>query len=63
MLIGKSKAEVRRLLGGNGNNSGNSESDDWYYTLGFKPSAIDPSSLDVVFKNGKVTAVEANYHD
>lgn len=56
LLIGKSKAEVKQLLGDEENNE---LSDDWHYDLGFKPSllGIDPDVLDVYFQNGKVVKV------
>nr|WP_067061468.1 hypothetical protein [Mucilaginibacter sp. L294] len=56
ILIGKTKAQVRTILG----DAGNSDTDDsWYYELGFKPgSGIDPDGLTIEFKNGKVITVE-----
>jgi hypothetical protein len=53
MLIGKTKSEVRQLLGDEGNNN---ESNHWNYYLGFRPgfANIDPDVLDIEFKEGKV---------
>jgi hypothetical protein len=56
MLIGKTKSEVRQLLGDEGNNN---ESNHWNYYLGFRPGIanIDPDVLDIEFKDGKVFKV------
>lgn len=56
MLIGKSKKEVRKVLGDAGNLD---DSDDWYYDLGYRPelSNIDPDSMEITFKNNKVVSV------
>ncbi|MBK7232934.1 MAG: hypothetical protein IPH93_11910 [Saprospiraceae bacterium] len=56
MLIGKTKSEVRQILGDEGNTD---ESDQWYYYLGFRPGFgnIDPDVLDIEFKDGKVINV------
>jgi amino acid transporter len=56
MLIGKTKSEVRKLLGDDGNSE---ESDHWSYYLGFRPgfANIDPDVLDIDFKEGKVIRV------
>lgn len=56
MLIGKTKSEVRQLLGDEGNSD---ESDYWSYYLGFRPgfANIDPDVLDIEFKGGKVVTV------
>jgi hypothetical protein len=56
MLIGKTKSEVRQLLGDEGNKD---ESDYWDYYLGFRPgfANIDPDVLDIEFKDGKVVKV------
>jgi outer membrane protein assembly factor BamE (lipoprotein component of BamABCDE complex) len=56
MLIGKTKSEVRQLLGDEGNNN---ESNHWDYYLGFRPGIanIDPDVLDIEFKDGKVFKV------
>ena len=56
MLIGKTKSEVRQLLGDEGNTD---ESDYWNYYLGFRPgfANIDPDVLDIEFKDGKVVKV------
>jgi len=53
MLIGKTKSEVRQLLGDEGNNN---ESNHWNYYLGFRPGFpnMDPDVLDIEFKEGKV---------
>jgi hypothetical protein len=57
MLIGKSKSEVIKILGDDGNEYNNN---DWYYMLGFRPELmnIDPDTLEIDFKNGKVINVE-----
>jgi hypothetical protein len=56
MLIGKTKLEVRELLGDEGNKE---ESDHWDYYLGFRPgfAIMDPDILDIEFKDGKVFKV------
>lgn len=56
MLIGKTKSEVRQLLGDEGNAE---ESDYWYYYLGLRPgfANIDPDVLTIEFKQGKVIRV------
>lgn len=56
MLIGKTKSEVKQILGDDGNED---ESDNWSYSLGFKPgfANIDPDVLDIEFKDGKVVKV------
>jgi len=56
MLIGKSKGQVRKLLG-DGNNA--DSTDSWAYGLGFRPEYfnIDPDWLEVDFKNGRVVDV------
>ena len=56
MLIGKTKSEVRQLLGDESNTD---ESDYWSYYLGFRPGItnIDPDVLDIEFKDGKVIKV------
>jgi hypothetical protein len=59
MLIGKTKAEVQKLLGDEGNKQ---DSDDWFYDLGFTPSSIDPDSMEIEFKNGKVENVIRHEH-
>lgn len=53
MLIGKTKFEIKALLGDEGNKTGDNE---WYYDLGFRPelTGIDPDNLEIDFKNGKV---------
>ncbi|MFD2907622.1 hypothetical protein ACFSX9_02630 [Flavobacterium ardleyense] len=56
MLIGKTKAEVKQILG---NEENADESDLWNYYLGFRPQlfGIDPDVLDIEFKNGIVIKV------
>ena len=56
MLINKTKAEVRQILGDEGNLD---ESDYWNYDLGFRPGIvnIDPDVLDIEFINQKVASV------
>ena len=56
ILIGKTRSQVKKLLG-IANQSG---SDSWVYILGFKPGIgfIDPSALEIDFKNGKVIKVQ-----
>jgi len=56
ILIGKTKHEVRNILGEEGNVD---QSDDWGYYLGFKPGLgnIDPYILIIKFKDGKVIHV------
>ncbi|MFB9865502.1 hypothetical protein [Rufibacter immobilis] len=56
MLLGKTKPEVRQLLGDEGNTD---LSDHWNYYLGFRPgfANIDPDVLDIEFKDGKVVKV------
>jgi hypothetical protein len=56
MLIGKTKSEVKQILG---NEENDENSDLWNYYLGFKPGlfGIDPDVLDIEFKNGKVIKV------
>ena len=58
LLIGKSKTEVRQLLG---NESDNNDSlNVWYYGLGVRPELfnIDDSYLQIEFQNDKVVDVE-----
>jgi hypothetical protein len=56
ILIGKTKEEVKRILGDEDNNY---FSDSWTYYLGFVPAIanIDPDFLVVEFKNGVVVSV------
>ncbi len=56
ILIGKTKSEVRQILGVENNLD---QSDYWSYYLGFRPgfANIDPDVLDIEFKNGKVIKV------
>ena len=60
MLIGKTKAEVKAILGSEGNTD---DSNVWIYDLGYKPEvgSIDRDWLHVEFKNQRVIAVE-QYH-
>lgn len=53
-LIGKTKEEIKELLG---QEDVNSDSTLWTYYIGFKPSiiGIDPDVLEVEFKNDKVS--------
>ena len=55
MLIGKTKADVKAILG----DGGLSESSSWTYELGYRPQLfnIDPDYLIVKFKNGVVINV------
>lgn len=59
MLIGKSKEDVTQLLGDSENEQ---NSDDWFYDLGFTPGSIDPDSMEIKFKNGKVNEVTRHEH-
>jgi len=56
MLIGKTKTEVRQILGDENNLE---RSDNWRYYLGLRPgfANIDPDVLDIEFKDGKVIRV------
>ncbi|AUS06414.1 hypothetical protein [Pseudotamlana carrageenivorans] len=64
LLIGKSKIEVKQLLGEsewygwNDSIKANSE-DQWNYNLGFKPGAFnkDQECIELLFTNNKVTAL------
>jgi hypothetical protein len=55
-LIGKTKSQVKQLLGDEQNNE---SSDNWTYYLGYKPSlfGIDPDVLDIRFEHGRVVEV------
>ena len=57
LLIGKSKEQVIEMLG-KGNNT--LDSDDWLYDIGFVPGLfnIDPSNLQIKFKDGVVVSVK-----
>ncbi|WP_051054266.1 hypothetical protein [Fibrella aestuarina] len=57
MLLGKTKSEVRQLLGDEGNTN---ESDHWTYQLGMRPglTILDPDVLAIEFSNGKVSSVK-----
>ncbi|MGF7081213.1 outer membrane protein assembly factor BamE domain-containing protein [Mucilaginibacter sp. UYCu711] len=58
MLIGKTKDQVKALLGKDDSNSNNSHSNTWFYYLGIIPGfAIDPDMLYIEFNNGKVAKV------
>jgi hypothetical protein len=59
MLIGKTKADIKKLLGGEGNKDDDS---DWFYDLGFTPGSIDPDTMELEFKNGKVEDVVRREH-
>lgn len=56
MLIGKSKEEVKQILGDEGNSN---TSDNWSYYIGHIPEVgnIDPNSLCITFKDKKVAKV------
>ncbi len=58
ILIGKSKAEVRQLLGDETDNQ--DKFDIWDFGLGYRPELfnIDPDYLQIEFKNNKVLNVE-----
>jgi hypothetical protein len=60
MLIGKTKAQIKSLLGDEGNSDAD---DDWHYYLGYVPDIgnIDPDLLDITFKKGRV--VEVRQHN
>lgn len=63
MLIGKTKAQVRAMLGDDVNlekADSLAKGNDWYYGLGFRPVflSIDPDYLLIQFKNGKAVNVE-----
>jgi amino acid transporter len=53
-LIGKTKEEIKELLGQEGVSFDGSR---WTYYIGFKPSlfGIDPDVLEIEFKEGKVS--------
>lgn len=56
LLIGKSKLQVKEILGLDSNCE---ENDIWIFYLGFTPGlGIDPDVLKITFKNGKVIEVE-----
>jgi hypothetical protein len=56
MLVGKTKIEIRQLLGDEGNKN---DSDHWIYDLGFRPgfANMDLDILYIEFKNGRVIKV------
>ena len=56
MLIGKTKTEVRQMLGDVENSD---STNSWYYYLGIRPefSNIDPDNMEIIFQDGKVTDV------
>jgi hypothetical protein len=58
LLIGKSRPEVRKLLGENA--ALLDSTNEWDFDLGYKPEIgnIDPSVLVVIFKNNHVVRVE-----
>ncbi|MCD9016722.1 hypothetical protein [Parachryseolinea silvisoli] len=57
VLLGKTKPEIRRLLGDEGNTG---QGNHWSYYLGFRPQLlkIDPDVLIVEFRDGIVVRVE-----
>ncbi|GHN00320.1 hypothetical protein WSM22_18090 [Cytophagales bacterium WSM2-2] len=57
MLIGKTKVEVKALLGDEGNQD---EADTWEYYVGFVPAIFNllPDVLEVDFEQGKVVDVK-----
>jgi hypothetical protein len=59
ILIGKTKAAVKNLLGDESNKE---DSDDWFYDLGFTPGSIDPDSMEIKFKSEKVESVVRHKH-
>ena len=59
MLIGKTKTDVEKLLG---NDHFKEDDNDWFYDLGFTPGSIDPDSIEIEFKNGKVESVLRHEH-
>ncbi len=61
MLIGKTKAEVRQMLG---DERTSDQSNYWEYYLGFKPGfvSMDPDMLHIEFKDGQVIKVEQYTH-
>ena len=54
LLIGKTKNQVISILGDDHNNM---NQDTWSYYLGYGSENIDPDSLYIEFKNGKVIRV------
>jgi len=58
LLIGKSRPEVRQLLGKDA--ALLDSTNEWYFDLGYKPEIgnIDPSVLEVIFVNNYVIRVE-----
>lgn len=59
MLIGKTSAEVEKILG---IDHFNEQYGGWFYELGTTPSAIDPDSMEILFKDGRVTNVIRHRH-
>lgn len=57
ILIGKTKAEVKQILGDEGNLE---NKNFWNYYLGYRPQlfGIAPDVLDIAFKDGKVIKVD-----
>jgi len=55
LLIGKTRPQVEQLLGKNDDTS----KTELYYYIGFRPElgGIDPSNIEVYFKNEKVDSV------
>jgi len=60
VLVGKTKSDIRTLLGNKGNKD---NLDEWTYDLGTKPEIlnIDPSVLIIYFEKGKAIRVEQQY--
>jgi hypothetical protein len=58
ILIGKSKVQVRQLLGDEADNE--NKSNVWTFGLGYRPELfnIDPDHLQIEFKDDKVVNVE-----
>lgn len=59
LLVGKTKKEVREILGDNGENLDKDNS--WYYYLGYPPGQmfnLDPDVLCIEFKNDRVFSVK-----
>ena len=59
LLIGKTKSEVRQMLGHENNDNNTDASDYWRYYLGYAPAmfSIDYDVLDIYFEKGKVVRV------
>jgi len=59
MLIGKKPGEIEKILG---TDHSNEQDGTWFYDLGFTPGSIDPDSIELVFRNGKVIDVIRHKH-